>query len=108
MFKYTYFIIGLHCPSCVLVIEDRLEKEKGIESVDVNLKKETITIESKKVISLTTLNQIFKKNNYHFFDKNLDSEENNIITLNMSNLWWLWAILIIGIFLFLSKYKISS
>jgi len=108
MFKYTYSIKGLHCSSCVLVIEDRLEKEKGIKSVDVNLKKETITIESKKVISPTTLNQIFKKNDYQFFDKSLDSEEGNVITLNMSNFWWLWDILIIGIFLFLSKIGLAG
>jgi sulfite exporter TauE/SafE/copper chaperone CopZ len=108
MFKYTYYITGLHCSSCVLVIEDRLEKEKGIKSVSVNLKKEQIIIESKKVIPISTLNQIFRKNNYRFSQTNSKSEEDNTFTLNMSSLWWLWAILIIIIFLFLSQIGLGG
>jgi sulfite exporter TauE/SafE len=91
-----------------LVIEDRLEKEKGIKSVSINLKKEQITIESKKVIPISTLNQIFRKNNYRFSQTNPKSEENNIFTLNISSLWWLWAILIIIIFLFLSQIGLGG
>ena len=100
MVKYSYYITGLHCASCVLVIEDRLEKEKGIKSVNVDLKKQTITIESKKIISVNTLNQIFQKNNYQFSD--------DTITLTNSSLWWLWAILIIGGFLLLSQIGLGG
>jgi sulfite exporter TauE/SafE/copper chaperone CopZ len=107
MNKYNYHISGLHCSSCVLVIEDRLEKESGIKSVNVNLKKELINLESQKIISPSTLNQIFKKNNYHFSEINLD-EDANTVTLNLGSLWWLWAILIIGAFLLLSQFGLAS
>jgi len=105
MNKYSYQIKGLHCKSCVLIVEEKLEREKGVESVDVNLGREKITIESKKIIGLDYLNRIFEKNGYSFSKVN---DEDNTITLSSDSLWWFWAILIIGSFLILSKMGLAS
>lgn len=107
MEKYAYKIKGMHCPACVLVIEDRLEKEERITSVEVSLKKQKITIESKKIISTDRLNQIFKNQNYQF-KKIEEGNDDNTIMVNTESLWWLWAILIVGFFLILSALGLAS
>jgi len=104
--KYIYKIKGLHCPSCELVIEDRLKEEKSIQSADVNLKKQEIVIESASIISPNKLNQIFKKDHYVFSE--ITAEEENTIVLTNENLWWLWSIFIIGIFLALVHLGLAS
>jgi P-type Cu+ transporter len=45
MKKQTYSVTGLHCASCVKVIEDNLSKATGVESVNVNLASEKMTVE---------------------------------------------------------------
>ncbi|MEI8067895.1 MAG: sulfite exporter TauE/SafE family protein [Candidatus Shapirobacteria bacterium] len=104
MSKYTYKVKGLHCKSCVLIIEERLEQEKGVKSVDIDFKKEEIVIESREVIGVGYLNKIFEKNSYKF----LETGDNNTIVITGESLWWFWALLIIGAFLLLSKLGLAS
>lgn len=107
MKKYTYGVKGLHCASCVLVIEGQLEKEKGVKTVNVDLKKQEITIDSKKIISTARLNRIFKNNGYKFIEEELN-EEDGTVSITNGDLWWLWAILIISGFLILSKIGLGG
>lgn len=46
MKKYTFYVTGTHCPSCKILIEDILSEGDFIKSSNVNLKKETVTIET--------------------------------------------------------------
>ncbi len=46
MKKYTFHVTGTHCASCKILIEDILSKQDFIKSSNVNLKKETVTIET--------------------------------------------------------------
>lgn len=42
----TFHVSGTHCPSCKIFIEDTLNEQIGIEQTNVNLKQETVTIET--------------------------------------------------------------
>lgn len=42
----TLHVSGTHCPSCKIFIEDTLNEQIGIERADVDLKRETVSIET--------------------------------------------------------------
>lgn len=44
--NYTLHVYGTHCPSCKIFIEDTLNEQIGIEKTRVDLKNETVTIET--------------------------------------------------------------
>jgi sulfite exporter TauE/SafE/copper chaperone CopZ len=46
MKKYTFHVTGTHCASCKILIEDILKEQDLIKSVEVNLKKQTVEIET--------------------------------------------------------------
>jgi len=43
---YTFHVTGTHCASCKILIEDILSEQKSVKKVRVNLKKETVDIET--------------------------------------------------------------
>ncbi|MEI7709498.1 MAG: sulfite exporter TauE/SafE family protein [bacterium] len=46
MKTHTFHVTGTHCPSCKILIEDILSEQNFIKSSKVNLKKETVTVET--------------------------------------------------------------
>ncbi|MEK7106085.1 MAG: sulfite exporter TauE/SafE family protein [Patescibacteria group bacterium] len=46
MNKYTFHVTGTHCASCKILIEDILIEQDFINKVHVNLKKETVEVET--------------------------------------------------------------
>src|SRR3989344_3228730 len=44
--KHTFHVSGTHCASCKILIEDVLGEQAGIESVRVDLQKETVEVET--------------------------------------------------------------
>ncbi|MHB0865378.1 MAG: urease accessory protein UreH domain-containing protein [Minisyncoccota bacterium] len=42
----TFHVSGTHCPSCKIFIEDTLNEQIGIEQVQVDLKSETVSLET--------------------------------------------------------------
>lgn len=46
MKKFTLHVTGTHCASCKILIEDVLKEQDFVNSVEVNLKKETVEIET--------------------------------------------------------------
>lgn len=46
MKTYTFHVSGTHCASCKILIEDVLSEQNYIKSSQVNLKKETVTVET--------------------------------------------------------------
>ena len=63
-----FFIRGMHCASCEMIIEKRLRKESGVTSVDANLKLGTLEIQTapKSHLSESYLNFLFKDDGYFF------------------------------------------
>lgn len=43
---YTFHVSGTHCPACKILIEDILREQDFIKNVQVNLKRETVEIET--------------------------------------------------------------
>ena len=43
---YTFHVSGTHCPSCKIFIEDTLNEQIGIEQTRVDLKNETVSIDT--------------------------------------------------------------
>ncbi|MBI5139508.1 sulfite exporter TauE/SafE family protein [Candidatus Nomurabacteria bacterium] len=46
MKTYTFYVSGTHCASCKILIEDVLGEQDLVKNVEVNLKKETVAIET--------------------------------------------------------------
>lgn len=66
----TYFVAGMHCSSCELLIEKELLKLKNIRSVDASMSKREVTIEYEDQLpSPESLTKLFKKGNYRFSDQ---------------------------------------
>jgi len=99
---YIYRVLGLHCPSCQILIEDKLSQINGIKSVNVDLSQNQITIDSQKPILPSRLNQLFSKNGYQFLVIDSD-DDSDTISLTDGKFWWLWAIFAIAVFLVLSQ-----
>lgn len=115
----TFFVQGLHCASCQLIIEKRLIKEDGIEMVDVSLNKGSLTIEHNPDLKITpdVLNRIFNEDGYKFarehFKKTQQIAKNSHCAIpneapsNPLNSYLIAGIFIFG-YLFLSKSGFSS
>ena len=58
MNKYTFHVTGTHCASCKILIEDILIEQDFVTGVQVNLKKETVEIETDIEISSQELTDI--------------------------------------------------
>ncbi|MFH1839535.1 MAG: sulfite exporter TauE/SafE family protein [Nanoarchaeota archaeon] len=68
--ELTYFVKGMHCPSCEILIEKKLLEEDGVEGVEASAQKGEVTVEYEGTRpSVEKLNQIFKKDNYTFSEK---------------------------------------
>ena len=68
MHTYTFHVSGTHCASCKIFIEDTLNQEIGIEHARVDLKHETISLETTRDESqhklAEMLTQILQHNGY--------------------------------------------
>ncbi len=68
--EHTYYVRGMHCASCEILIEKKLLELGNIKSVEASMAKGEALIEydGERPI-LERLNEIFKKEGYIFFDK---------------------------------------
>lgn len=75
MKKTVLRVSGMHCASCAVSIENNLNKEKGVHSVNVNLATEKANLEfDSKVISLQEIQKIIKKLGYKTEEETLADE----------------------------------
>lgn len=101
----AYFVQGMHCASCEILIQKRIIEKTAVKTVTVSLAKETVTIKHLKnsKINLEYLNRIFKDSGYRFSVKPL-------LPLSSSNFrqpLLIAAVLIAG-YILLSKSSLSS
>ena len=65
-----YYVKGMHCASCEVLIEKKLLGIKGVKSIEASTRNNQVLIEfDGKPISVGELNNIFKEENYTFSDK---------------------------------------
>lgn len=70
MKEHIYFVKGMHCASCELLIEKKLLSLKNIKSVEVSTAKGQALVEYEgERPALGKLNEIFKKEGYVFSDQ---------------------------------------
>ena len=71
--EHTYFVQGMHCASCEILIEKKLLELEGIKSVEAKANKGEVLVEyGEELPSTETLNKIFKKENYVFSDRKIE------------------------------------
>jgi len=95
----TYFVQGMHCASCEVLIEKKLSALKEVKSVEASADKGKVFIvyQGEKP-NINRLNKIFKGENYLFFDQPIriaeQKQENSFFTIVGAALF-----IIIGFFL---------
>lgn len=68
--EHTYFVKGMHCASCEILIEKKLLKFPEVKSVDASTNKGEVIIEYQgNRPNPHRLNKIFDEEHYAFFDK---------------------------------------
>jgi len=103
----TYFVKGMHCASCEILIEKKLLDLKGIKSVEASVKNGRVLMEYENdPPAINDLNRIFQKENYFFSDKKAETEESFgkrefFITFGI-------GILVILVFLGLIRFGLSG
>jgi copper chaperone CopZ len=68
--EHIYYVSGMHCASCEVLIEKRLLELENIKSVEASAAKGEVLIEYEdKKPPLERLNEIFKKEGYVFSEQ---------------------------------------
>ncbi len=111
--EQTYFIKGMHCSACEILIEKKLLAIPGVKSVDASLSKGEAIIEYDGEKPTTeTLNDMFRKDNYTFSeDRQLVSsqvQEKSKESINPTLLGLAIAMVIVTGFLVLDRLGISG
>jgi uncharacterized protein len=76
--KTTFFIKGMHCSSCELLIEQEILKFKNIKKVKASTTSNKLEIHYlEKPLSLKQLNKMFKSHGYQFLKSEPKDENNN-------------------------------
>ncbi len=108
----TYFIKGMHCASCEVLIEKKILEIPGVKSVEASTSSGKAIIEYQdEKPSVEKLNDIFKKDNYTFFKSKqaIDLSENiNEQPTNTTLFGFATAVVIMTLFLLLDRMGISG
>ncbi|MCJ7620196.1 MAG: sulfite exporter TauE/SafE family protein [Anaerolineae bacterium] len=67
LLEETYYVQGMHCASCELIVERKLLEQKGIVAVDASLNRGEVRVECEgEEPDVKDLNRLFKKEGYTF------------------------------------------
>jgi sulfite exporter TauE/SafE/copper chaperone CopZ len=106
--EHMYYVQGIHCASCELLIEKRLLELKGVKSVEASVKNGRVLVESEdEVPKISELNRMFEKENYIFSENKLKGK-NAKISKNKIFSSIILAIFLITIFIVFDKSGISK
>jgi len=76
--EHTYFVRGMHCASCEVLIEKKLSVLKEVKSVEASADKGKVAVVyDGQRPSTSRLNEMFKRENYIFFDQPVGITEKN-------------------------------
>jgi sulfite exporter TauE/SafE/copper chaperone CopZ len=107
--EQTYYVKGMHCAACEVLIEKKLLEIPGVKAVDASTAnaKAIVEYEGKKP-SLSFLNILFQKDNYIFSENQNVITENTAISDNSTLLGLAIAVSIMAIFLVLDRMGVSG
>src|SRR3989344_3788172 len=110
--EQTYYVRGMHCAACEVMIEKKLLEIPGVKAVDAS------TAEGKAIIEyegekpgINTLNDIFKKDNYAFFENQFTAKGDVLERPSLVNPTLIGLVIAVGIimvFLLLDRLGISG
>lgn len=105
--EYIYYVKGMHCASCEILIEKKLLEIKNIKTVEASVQKGTVLIEyDGERPSIAELNKIFEKEGYKFSDSAIKAE---VVSPKSSNFKIIIIALgIIMVFIILNRLGLSS
>jgi len=101
--EHLYYVSGMHCASCEILIEKKLLEIKNIKSVEASANQGTVRIvyEGKKP-KLKKINQIFKKEGYLFFEETIKKDDGNYLLTIIGS-----ALLVIFLFFLLKNSRFA-
>lgn len=85
MHIYTFHVSGTHCASCKILIEDILGEEPNVSNVQVDLKKQTISLETNEIDQNILAETLTKKLHGHRYV--ISVEKNNSTKKDNSSIW---------------------
>lgn len=105
--EHRYYVKGMHCASCEILIEKELLNLENIKSVESNAGKGEVLVEFiGEKPEIEKLNSLFKKDDYLFSDKKLE-EKNDFNRAGFLKIFVV-SFLLIGGFLYLNKLGLSD
>ena len=105
MAKKTYYVKGMHCASCEVLIEEKILEIDGINFADASMATYTLEIDYKEQKpTINQLNKTFKDDGYEFSEEPF---KNRAESKNLAQPLII-AIVAIGIFLALPKLGLAS
>lgn len=86
--KRTIYVDGMHCASCEVLIEKKLLKQEGIQSVDASLKgnKVELSYQGDKNPDINDLNKEFKSYGYTFSNNKFEKDETAVVSIQDGSL----------------------
>lgn len=105
MKEIKYYVSGMHCASCELLIEKGLLGLAGVKSVEASTSKGEVLVEyEREKPKLEKLNRLFADHHYTFFDKSTTERDNP----NNFLLILLILVLLVGGFLVLGRLGLGG
>ena len=86
MKKYTFHVSGTHCASCKILIEDILSEQTNISNAHVDLKNETVTLNTNETDQhnlAKVLNEKIKGNGYTLSVEKIKEEKKDRVCVFM-------------------------
>ena len=108
MKTYTFHVSGTHCASCKILIEDILSEQSDISNVEVNLKKQTLSLETNEIDQYNLAKTLTEKLHGHNYVVSV--EKNNEGKKDHSSIWQALPIgvLFLALFFILQKSGILN
>lgn len=104
--EHIYFVQGMHCASCEILIEKKLLSLPSIEAVEASTNKSQVFIEyTGEKPSVEKLNKIFQEDDYIFSDQSIEAKRSKV--KNFFTITGAALLFIIG-FLILKKSGLSG
>ncbi len=104
---YTYFVKGMNCASCEILIEKELLEMDSVHFADASIRTEEVVINYEgERPSCSELNKIFRKKGYIFSDEPLKTDQ-KLKEKDFSVIFG-FAVVIIAIFLNLNRFGLEG
>ncbi len=101
-----FFVEGMHCPACELVVEKKLSKHNNVKVVKANLGTQTVTIQTKEgSADIQDLNLLLEGSGYAL---SFDKVNKNSINYTELGTAFLISLGFVGVFILLQKLGIVN